>query len=126
MSIECFRGPEEADAQSMRAAVLLDELDYPGATSNMPCTAVIHIGMQLDDPTGNIYESISLHAQVHGSMIHGRAKLLLGYRRGKRLRWSSTAALRESCLYPRPTSMRDGMCVQGFIDASKHGICACF
>ena len=30
-----FRNPEEADAQSTRAAVLLDELDYPGGNIKM-------------------------------------------------------------------------------------------
>ena len=30
------RGPEEADAESVRTAVLLDELDFPG---ERPCSA---------------------------------------------------------------------------------------
>ena len=44
------RGPEEADAQSLRAAVLLDELDYPGE----PCSTASSTHRRAhDDGEGN-------------------------------------------------------------------------
>lgn len=30
MGLRCRRSPEDADAQALRAAVILDELDFPG------------------------------------------------------------------------------------------------
>ena len=46
------RGPNEADAQSTRAAVLLDELDYPGDPSSPELLSfmLLHDNLICDKP----------------------------------------------------------------------------
>ncbi|KAK9903985.1 hypothetical protein WJX75_001909 [Coccomyxa subellipsoidea] len=53
------RGPREADAQSLRAAVLLDELDFPGLGKPDPRRGYIVAGLQTQEATGLMKYSCS-------------------------------------------------------------------
>ncbi|CAL8470852.1 g10394 [Coccomyxa elongata] len=53
------RGPGEADSQSLRAAVLLDELDFPGAGKPDPRRGYIVVGLQTQEATGLLKYSCS-------------------------------------------------------------------
>ncbi|CAK0782676.1 hypothetical protein CVIRNUC_005871 [Coccomyxa viridis] len=53
------RGPNEADAQSTRAAVLLDELDYPGPRQQDMRQGHIIVGLQTQEATSIIKYSCS-------------------------------------------------------------------
>ena len=47
----CCRYPEEADAQTLRTAILLDELDFPGAGAPDPRTGTIIVELKTSNAT---------------------------------------------------------------------------
>ncbi|EIE20310.1 hypothetical protein COCSUDRAFT_67575 [Coccomyxa subellipsoidea C-169] len=53
------RGPGEADSQSLRAAVLLDELDFPGLGKPDPRRGYVVVGLQTQEAVGLLKYSCS-------------------------------------------------------------------
>ena len=51
LSHGCGRYPEEADAQTLRTAILLDELDFPGAGVPDPRTGTIIVELKTSNAT---------------------------------------------------------------------------
>ena len=59
LSLASCRSPEEADAQAIRVAILLDELDFPGFDKPDPRTGHIIVEVKTDDAKQMIEYSCS-------------------------------------------------------------------
>ena len=78
--LPCFRSPEEADAQAVRVAVLLDELDFPGFGVEDPRTGHIVVEVKTPDASELInYSCSSRVLALPTALMNAHRYLLLIY-----------------------------------------------